>query len=131
MTRVGRGFAVAISGLLMLAMLMNFFSPASFLYTELTGLRQLTLPWGEQFWLATGEDNPLRFITELALLAVLVVVADGCFQFWTQKATQTGSGVRHRSGGVHGCFGTHAFLVDTGRLDFPISQPLAFWLWSG
>ena len=43
-TGVGRGFAVATSGVLALAMLMNFFSPASFLYTELTGLRQLTLP---------------------------------------------------------------------------------------
>ena len=57
---------MAISGVLILAMVINFFSPASFLYTELTGLRQIALPWGEQFWLARGEDNPLRLVTELA-----------------------------------------------------------------
>ena len=48
-TRFSRGIAVVITGLLTLAMLMNVSSPASFLYTKLTGLRQLTLPWGEQF----------------------------------------------------------------------------------
>ena len=125
-TRVGRGFAIAISGLLILAMLMNIYSPASFLYSELTGLRQITLPWGEHFWLARGEDNPLRLVTELALGTVLIVVAEGCYRFWVRKqhtrATMFGIAVL----GFMGCFGTHAFLVDTGRLNSPYLSTFGF-----
>ncbi len=52
--RIGRVLAVLISSALIVAMLLNFSSPASFLYTELTGLRQISLPWGEQLWLRRG-----------------------------------------------------------------------------
>lgn len=125
-TRVGRGFALAISFVLMLAMLINIFSPASFLYTELTGLRQISLPWGEPFWLARGESNPLRLFTELALVAVLIVVADGWYRFWGRKqhirATLFGIAVL----GFMGCFGTHAFLVDTGRFNSPYLSTFGF-----
>ena len=125
-TGVGRGFAVAISGVLASAMLMNFFSPASFLYTELTGLRQLTLPWGERFWLATGVNNPLRFITELALLAILVVVAVGCYQLWTKRQRNRAVLFGIAIVAFMGCFGTHAFLVDTGRLSSPYLSTFGF-----
>lgn len=125
-TRVGRGFAVAISGVLTLAMLMNIFSPASFLYTELTGLRRLTLPWGERFWLAIGDDNPVRLITELALLAVLIIVADGCWQFWRKRQQKRAVMFGVAAMGFMGCFGTHAFLVDTGRLNSPYLSTFGF-----
>ena len=125
-TRVGRGFAMAISGLLILAMLINIYSPASFLYTELTGLRQIALPWGEHFWLARGEDNPMRLVTEFALGTVLIVVAEGCYRFCVRKqrtrATMFGIAVL----GFMVCFGTHAFLVDTGRLNSPYLSTFGF-----
>jgi signal transduction histidine kinase len=125
-SRVGRGFAAAIAAILSLAILLNLFAPASFLYTELTGLRQLTLPWGEQFWLATGRDNPLRLVTELALVSILVVVADGCGRYWRRgepaRAVLFGTAVL----GFMVCFGGHAFLVDTGRLNSPYLSTFGF-----
>lgn len=124
--RVGRYLASTIVIVLGGALLINFFSPASYLYTELTGLRQITFPWGEEIWLATGNDNPFRIVTELALVGIAGVVADGCYQFWQRG---------HRSRAVVfgtslfaflACFGTHAFLVDTGQIDSPYLSTYGF-----
>jgi signal transduction histidine kinase len=107
-------------------MVINLFSPASFLYSELTGLREITLPWGERIWLAIGEDNPWRLATELSFVATLGLVAGGCYQFWRRK--------ERRRAVIFGaavlvfmlCFGTHAFFVDTGRLDSPYLSTYGF-----
>ena len=123
---IGQVVAVLISGALIVAMLINFRSPASFLYTELTGLRQILLPWGEQLWLARGEDRPLRIISELALGAVLIIVAEGGYRFWTHNQHMRAVLFVLVVLGFMGCFGTHAFLVDTGRLDSPYLSTFGF-----
>ena len=68
----------------------------------------------------------MRLIGELALLPVLVVVADGCYQFWTKgqrkRAVMFGIAIV----AFMGCFATHAFLVDTGRLDSPYLSTFGF-----
>ena len=124
--RIGKYVATLIVAAFVTAMVVNGFSPASFLYTELTGLREITLPWGERIWLAIGEDNPWRLVFELAMLAILGLVAVGCYQFWLRK--------ERRRAVIFGsavlvfmlCFGTHAFLVDTGRLDSPYLSTYGF-----
>jgi signal transduction histidine kinase len=125
-TIIGGSVAVFVSGALILAMIVNVLSPASFLYNEMTGLRQVSLPWGEQIWLARGENRPLRLASELALVAVLIIVADACYRFWVEKqqtrAVLFGLAVL----GFLGCFGTHAFLVDTGRLESPYLSTFGF-----
>jgi len=124
--RIGKYVATLIVAAFVTAMVVNGFSPASFLYTELTGLREITLPWGERIWLAIGEDNPWRLVFELAMLAILGLVAAGCYQFWRRKdrrrAVIFGSAVLV----FMLCFGTHAFLVDTGRLDSPYLSTFGF-----
>ena len=125
-SRLGRGCAVAISGVVTMALVINILSPASFLYTELTGLRQISLPWGEQIWLARGEDRPLRFAVELALAAILIIVADGCFQFWCKRERARSVLFGLALVGFMACFGTHAFFVDTGRLDSPYLSTFGF-----
>ena len=124
--RLGRCTAAVISSVVTLALLTNAFSPASFLYTKLTGLRVVDLPWREQFFLAIGEDNPWRIATELAWMAVLIVVADGCYRFWVrgqrQRAVLFGVAVF----GFMACFGTHAFFVDTGKLNSPYLSTYGF-----
>ena len=84
------------------------------------------LPWGDRISLAIGKDNPLRLASDLALLGILVVVADGCYQLFRR-------GQRFRSI-VFGAsvvtffvlFATHAFLVDTGRIDSPYLTTFGF-----
>lgn len=124
--RIGKYVATLIVAAFLTAMVSNFFSPASFLYTELTGLREITLPWGERIWLAIGKDNPWRLVFELAMLAILGLVACGCYGFWRNN--------HRRRAIIFGftvlvfmlCFGTHALLVDTGRLDSPYLSTYGF-----
>ncbi len=125
-SRGGKSFTAVITGLLILAMIINIFSPASFLYAELTGLRKIMLPWGESFWLARGEANPLRLVTELALVTVLIVVAEGCYRIWVRKHHRRAALFGVAVIGFMGCFGTHAFLIDTGRLDSPYLSTFGF-----
>ncbi len=124
--RFGRELSAVIMTVMALAMILNHFSQASFLYTELTGLRVIALPWGDRLWLAVGEDNPFRVATELALLAILAAVADGSYQLY-----QRGERKRAVIFGVSVVtffvlFATHAFLVDTGRLDSPYLTTFGF-----
>ncbi len=125
-TAIGWGIAVLISVALIVAMLINSSSPASFLYSELTGLRQISLPWGEQLWLARGENHALRFVSELALVAILFIVADGCYRFWVHRQHTRAMVFGLALLGFMGSFGTHAFLVDTGRLDSPYLSTFGF-----
>lgn len=124
--RIGRYLTILIAVVLGLALAVNLFSPASFLYTELTGLREITLPWGERIWLATGKGNPLRLITELSLVAVLGVVVDGCYRFWLRKRRLRALLFGAVLSAFMLCFGTHAFLVDTGRLNSPYLSTYGF-----
>jgi signal transduction histidine kinase len=89
-------------------------------------LREITLPWGERIWLAIGENNPWRLVFELAMLAILGLVACACYGFWRNndrsRAIIFGSAVLV----FMLCFGTHAFLVDTGRLNSPYLSTYGF-----
>jgi signal transduction histidine kinase len=124
--RLGKYVAAVIVSVCLGAMTINLLSPASFLYTELTGLREMTLPWGERIWLAVGKDNPWRLASEVAFASILGLVAGGSYRFWLLG--------KHRRAIVFGaagflfmlCFGTHAFLVDTGRIDSPYLSTYGF-----
>ena len=63
--RIGIRVAIGITGIFSAALILNLYSNSSFLYTELTGLRELTLPWSETIRLAEGRDSPWRLATEL------------------------------------------------------------------
>ena len=124
--RLGKAVAAIIVMAFAIAMTMNLFSPASYLYTDVTGLREISLPWGEKFRLAVGENNPFRVLTELPLIAMPILIADGSYQLWIR-------GDRERAW-IFGlaamtflvCFGTHAFLVDTARINSPYLSTFAF-----
>jgi signal transduction histidine kinase len=124
--RVGRWLAIALSAIFLAALTANYFAPRSFLYTEISGLRAITLPWGEQIRLADGRDGPWRLATEVSILGIFLLIADGCLSLWRRG--------QKMQAGLFGtsivlfmvCFGTHAFLVDTGRLDSPYLSTYGF-----
>lgn len=123
---VGRWLATGLSAVFLAAWVSNFFMPHSYLYLELSGMREITLPWGEQIRLAIGRDNPWRLAGELSMLGVFALVTIGCHSLWRQ-------GQRSRSWLIGGStavfmltFGTHAFLVDTGRLASPYLSSYGF-----
>jgi two-component system sensor kinase FixL len=53
-----RWLAVVISILWSVAILVNWLSPYSLVYTEITSLRQMPTFWGERFALGEGPANP-------------------------------------------------------------------------
>jgi signal transduction histidine kinase len=123
---IGRWLAVGLSAVFLAAWVGNFFLPHSFLYSEILGVREISLPWGEQIRLAIGRDNPWRMATELSLLGVLVLVIAGCLSL-----RREGQPVRAWLIGASTVlfmlmFGTHAFLVDTGRLASPYLSSYGF-----
>ena len=80
--RIGWLLTIAIVVAVMVALVINVFSPTSFIFVEVTGLREIALPWGETIRLAIGKSSPLRIIGDLAFLAILGVVVDGCYHLW-------------------------------------------------
>ena len=124
--RIGRSLVTGLVVVLSLALIANLFSPTSFLYSEITGLREIPLPWGENIWLAVGISNPFRLAAEFALVFVVGLAADGCYQFWKRgqkkRALYFGAAVFL----FLACFGTHAWLVDTGRLNSPYLSTYGF-----
>lgn len=53
-----RWLAIAVTALWTVAILINFLSPASIVYSEIAGLRSARAFWGETFTLAYGDANP-------------------------------------------------------------------------
>lgn len=124
--RPGKTMAAIVIAAFSVALIINLFSPASYLYTELTGLRNIRLPWGERFHLAVGENNPFRAVTELPLLAMPILVGYSVYKLWKRG--------EHGRAWIFGittmtfltCFGTHAYLIDTARLDSPYLSTYGF-----
>ncbi len=124
--RFGRWLTVGISVVFLGALVINFLAPCSFLYTEIRGLREITLAWGEQIRLADGQDSPWRIAMELTILGLFVLAINGSRCLWRE-------GQRVRAW-VFGfsivlffiLFGSHAFLVDTGRLNSPYLSSYGF-----
>lgn len=124
--KVGRRVAVVITAIFVAGLVVNLFSTSSFIYTELTGLREIILPWGDTIRLPEGRDSPWRFVTELSFFGIFGLVMAG----WAAMCRQ-GQRVRASffTGGVITFlvfFATHAFLVDTGRVDSPYLSSYAF-----
>ena len=121
-----RWLAVVISILWSVAILVNWLSPYSLVYTEITALRQMPTFWGERFTLAEGPANPWVHLSNLASVLIVVYVLDA--------AIRSGrAGDRHRAflvGGSVATFivlgGIHAPLVDAGVVETPYMISFAF-----
>lgn len=125
-SRFGWYLTIAIVFTFVVAIIINLFSPASYLFVEVTSLREITLPWGERIQLAVGKDNPLRLMTELAMLAIFGVAADGYFRFWQRNQRTRALFFGASVFAFMAFFFVHAYLVDTGRLDSPYLSTYGF-----
>jgi signal transduction histidine kinase len=124
--KFGCWLAVGLSVVFFAALAINFLAPYSFLYTEIRDLRVISLPWGEQIRLPDGNDSPWRLATEVTILGVFLLVGNGCVNLW-RRGQKTRAGLFGTSIILFMvCFGTHAFLVDTGRLDSPYLSTYGF-----
>jgi signal transduction histidine kinase len=124
--RIGRWLAAAITLELAIALAINVLSSSGFIYTEITSLRQIRLPWGEVIWLAQGDHRSAPFVAEVTLLAAIFLTLYGCRRFWRlgqrQRAWMFGTTVIV----FMTLFATHATLVDMSVLDSPYLSTYGF-----
>lgn len=118
--------AILITGLWSVAILVNWLSPYSLVYTEITALRQMPTFWGEYFALGTGPANPWVHLANLASVLIVVYVIHAAVKTWRE-------GERRRAvlvGGSVAVFialgGIHAPLVDAGLIATPYMVSFAF-----
>ena len=118
--------AVLITVLWSVAILANWLSPYSLVYSEITALRQMTTFWGEHFMLAVGQPNPWAHLANLASVLIIIYVVDAAVRVWR-------AGDPRRSvlvGGSVATFillgGIHAPLVDAGLIATPYMVSFAF-----
>jgi two-component system sensor kinase FixL len=121
-----RWLAIVISILWSVAILVNWLSPYSLVYAEITSLRQMPTFWGEQFSLASGPANPWVHLSNLASVLIVIYVIDAGIGSWR-------AGDRHRSVLVAGSVATfivlggiHTPLVDAGVVETPYMISFAF-----
>ncbi len=121
-----RWLALLITALWSVAIVANWLSPFSLVYSEITGLRSMPTFWGEHFTLAAGPPNPWVHLANLASVLIVVYVIDAAARAWR-------GGDRRRAvlvGGSVATFmvlgGIQAPLVDAGLVETPYMVSFAF-----
>jgi two-component system sensor kinase FixL len=125
--QTGRRFLLwAITGLWACGLVVNFFSPWSLTFADVTSLREMTTFWGETYHLILGSGNLFKILPDLASLLVAVFAIDASVQAWR-------SGRRRQAGLTGGAIsffiiaaGIHTPLVDAGLVKTPYLISVAF-----
>jgi small conductance mechanosensitive channel len=124
---LARGWlAAAIAALWTVSILVNWRSPYSLVFSDITALRQMPTFWGEQFTLAVGPANPWVHVSNLASVLIVAYVIDAAVRTWRRGDPRRALLV----GGSVAVFivlgGIHAPLVDAGIVQTPYMVSFAF-----
>jgi PAS domain S-box-containing protein len=121
-----RWLAVTITATWGIAIVVNFLSPFSLVFSDIAELRRLVSYWGESFSIAVGPANPWKPLADLASILIAVYVIDASIHAWRR-------GDRHRALVVGGSItffivaaGIHTPLVDAGLVATPYMISVAF-----
>jgi two-component system sensor kinase FixL len=116
----------AITGLWSCGLVVNFISPWSLTFAEVTGVQEMVTFWGEPYNLILGSGNPFKILAELASLLIAVFVVDATIQAW-RSGRKRQAGI---TGGAISFFiiaaGIHTPLVDAGIVKTPYMISVAF-----
>ena len=125
--RTGRRWlAITITLLWTLGILVNFLSPHSLTFTEVSELQRLPAFWGEVFTIPLGTENPWKVLADISSLLIIIYVGDASVLLWRQgdkrKAVVIGGGIILfiLSAGIH------TPLVDAGIVATPYMISFAF-----
>ena len=118
--------AILISGLWIVAIIINFSVEGNLTFAKINTINELTLPWGETFSIIIGETNSLKFIPDFTTILLLVYIVDSSFNVYRKgdhkKAIRVG-------GSIVLFFiiaGIHTPLVDAGIIQTPYMISLSF-----
>ncbi|MCL7972801.1 MAG: sigma 54-interacting transcriptional regulator, partial [marine benthic group bacterium] len=118
--------AAAATGVLAAVLIANFASPTGIVFSEISALESLELPWGETVMNAVGTTGPWKLLGDIPGLLLVVLVIDACIRLWRR-------GGRHRAlvigltlGLILPSLTVHELLVDLGVIRFPYVLSFAF-----
>ena len=121
-----RWLTITITVIWIIALIVNFQSPASLVFAEISELKRLTTFWGENFTIGLGANNPWKSLADAASIFITIHAIDASIKAW-----RTG----HRDhallvGGSIAFFivaaGIHTPLVDAGIVATPYMVSFAF-----
>ncbi len=121
-----RWLAILITMLWSAAIVVNWLSPYSLVFSEITSLTKMPIFWGESYVLAAGDLNPWAHLANLASVLIVIYVIDASVRAWRK-------GDRRRAvlvGGSVATFmligGVHTPLVDAGLIATPYMISFAY-----
>jgi DNA-binding NtrC family response regulator len=121
-----RALAILITVIWTIAIVMNFTSPYSLVFSDISSLQRVSTFWGESYTTAIGTTNPWKLLADFSTVLILVYIFDASLRLWKQ-------GKRERAlltGGSIILFmvtaGIQAPLVDAGIIRTPYMISFAF-----
>ncbi|MBT8382770.1 MAG: sigma 54-interacting transcriptional regulator [Ignavibacteriaceae bacterium] len=110
----------------MFSIIVNFISPNGVVYSEIMELNRLSLPWGEQYTTAKGIDNPLKFISDIPSLLLVIFIVDASIQLVKKGDKRRAFWIGGSSFFFILLAGTHTPLVDAGIIQSPYIISFSF-----
>ena len=121
-----RWLAVGATGVLVVVLVVNFLSPFSIVYSNITALEPLELAWGEVVVSAVGTTSPWKLLGDVPGILLVVLVIDACVRLWKRGDRRRAWTVGLTLGAVLPALTVHELLVDIGILQFPYVLSFAF-----
>lgn len=109
-----------------ISIVLNFVAPYSIVYSEITGLKQLSMPWGELYIIAIGADHPLRFISDIPSLLIVIFFIDASVRLWKKGNKRRAFWIGGSSLFFILLAGIHTPLVDAGIVQSPYIISFSF-----
>ncbi len=121
-----RWLTLLISALWSICLIINFISPYSLVYSHISDIKRIQLPWGEYFSFPVSTLSPWRNLGDLASILIVIFLIDASLRLWR-------TGTKSRAlvvGGGSVLFillaGIHTPLVDLGIIVSPYAISFAF-----
>jgi len=121
-----RWLALLITGYYAVLFVIHFTVPPRGLFSEISSLKRISLPWGEQYAVPVGTPNPLKYLAEAATVLMIIYFTDASLRLWRR-------GEQRRSLVIGGSIiffmiaaGIHSPLVDAGIIQTPYLISFAF-----
>ncbi|MDH3268766.1 MAG: sigma 54-interacting transcriptional regulator, partial [Ignavibacteria bacterium] len=108
------------------SIVLNFTAPYSIVYSEIIELKRLSLPWGELYTIAIGTDHPLRFISDIPSLLIVIFFIDASFRLWKKGNKRRAFWIGGSSIFFILLAGIHTPLVDAGIVQSPYIISFSF-----
>jgi PAS domain S-box-containing protein len=121
-----RWITLLISALWCFSLIINMFSPYSLVYSYISAIERIQLPWGEYFSIPNATLNPWRYIADITSILIVIFLIDASIRLWRKGNRQRALVV----GGATVLFiviaGIHTPLVDAGIIVSPYAISFAF-----